>query len=137
MQRSAMLLHKSACSSEGNAGVTSSNMPKYKLVPQKCPQQQYVSCSANVILMIKSISSMPMGSGFDKSLFEVTLDMLSNKHPCCLHAYSILYDCIIRPNPLTIPDSKQYQQNAIELKHHSYSWHVDHVSCHSSQWIGD
>ena len=56
VQCAKMLLHKSSCSSDGKTKVALFNMPKYILIPQECPQQQNVSCGANVILIIKSVS---------------------------------------------------------------------------------
>ena len=103
---------------------------------RNCPQQQNVSCGANVILMIQSISSMPMISAcrnLETPLFEDVSGELRNKHSCRLHAYSIFHACIIHSNRLTFPKSKQYTQDAIRLQHHSRPWHVDHASCHPRQ----
>ena len=136
VQRAAMPLHKSTCSSAGIVAGTPFDMSHYTLLPQNYPQQQNVSCGANVILMIQSISSMPMISAcrnLEAPLFEDVSDALRNKYSCRQRAYSILHACIIHPNRLTFPKSKQYKQDAIRLQHHSRPWHVDHASCHPRQ----
>jgi hypothetical protein len=109
VQRAAMLLHKSTCSSAGIVAGAPFDMSQYTLVARNCPQQQNVSCGANVILMIQSISSMPMISAcrnLETPLFEDVSDALRNKYSCRLHAYSILHTCTIHPNRLTFPESK-------------------------------
>ena len=136
VQRAAMLLHKSTCSSAGIVAGTPFDMSQYTLVARNFPQQQNVSCGANVILMIQSISSMPMISAcrnLETPLFEDVSGVLRNKHSCRLHVYSILHAYIIHSNRLTFSKSKQYKRDAIRLQHHSRPWHVDHASCHPRQ----